>query len=78
MFVHIGNDFAVRDKDIVGIFDIENTSTVAITKDFLSSKNKEYISVTYDEPKTFVVTQEKNKEKIYICRISPVTIAGRL
>ena len=50
MFVHIGNDFAVRDKDIVGVFDIENTSTVAATKDFLSNGNKDYISVTYDEP----------------------------
>lgn len=78
MFVHIGNDFAVRDKDIVGIFDIENTSTVAVTKDFLSSKDKEYISVTYDEPKTFVVTSENGKEKVYVCRISPATIAGRL
>lgn len=78
MFVHIGNDFAVRDKDIVGVFDIENTSTVAATKDFLSNGNKDYISVTFDEPKTFVVTQEKGKEKVYVCRISPLTITKRL
>lgn len=32
MYVHLGSDTVVRDCDIIGIFDIENTSVGKITK----------------------------------------------
>ena len=36
MFLSIGNDMAVRDRSIVGIFDLDNTSTSKRTREFLN------------------------------------------
>ena len=35
MYLSIGNDMAVREKSIIGIFDMDNTSTSKRTRDFL-------------------------------------------
>ena len=36
MFLHLGNNYLVNTKDVIGIFDIENTSVSANTKEFLN------------------------------------------
>ena len=40
MYLSIGNDFAVRDKSIIGIFDLDNTSYSKRTQAFLEKQNK--------------------------------------
>ena len=62
MFLHLGNDCVVKIRDIIGIFDIENTSISKDTKAFLSavSKNGEVVYVTNEMPKSFVVCQKDN------------------
>lgn len=73
MYLHIGNDVVVRNKNIIGIFDIENTSTGQITKDFLNANNKKIITVNYEMPKSFIVC----KDAIYITPISVTTLKKR-
>ena len=41
MYLSIGNDMAVRDSSIVGIFDLDNTSTSRRTREFLEMAEKE-------------------------------------
>ncbi len=78
MILHLGNDVSVNTKSIIGIFDIENTSTSQITKNYLSNtKEKEIITVDYEMPKTFVVCENDNKESIYITSISVATLRKR-
>ncbi|MGN0601630.1 MAG: extracellular matrix regulator RemB [Oscillospiraceae bacterium] len=80
MFLHLGNDYMVDVKDIVGIFDIENTSVSKITKDFLndSSKRNQIVNCTYEMPKSFVVCLDKDlTEKIYISQMSCATLLKR-
>ena len=36
MYLDIGKDFAVRDRSIIGIFDLDNTSTSRWTQEFLN------------------------------------------
>ena len=36
MYLTIGKDIAVRDKSIVGIFDLDNTTTSKRTREFLA------------------------------------------
>ena len=57
MFLHLGNNYLVNTKDIIGIFDIENTSVSANTKEFLNfaAKNRRVVNCTYEMPKSFVV-----------------------
>ena len=59
MYLSIGNDMAVREKSIIGIFDMDNTSTSKRTREFLSKSEKEGNVVPCDDlPKAFVLTAE--------------------
>ena len=77
MYLHLGEDIVVCDNEIVGIFDIENTSVSKITKDFLSGKNFEVVNVSYEIPKSFILTESKGNIKVYISNISPSTLRKR-
>lgn len=80
MYLHLGNDAVVRTGDIVGIFDIENTTTGKTTGFLLDRAEKQgnVVNVSYEMPKSFVVCFEKKKEKIYICQLSASTLRKRL
>ena len=41
MYLNIGGDMAVRDTAIIGIFDLDNTSISAKTREFLGSAERE-------------------------------------
>ena len=77
MYLHLGEDIVVCDNEIIGIFDIENTSVSKITKDFLSGKNFEVVNVSYEIPKSFILTESKGNIKVYISNISPSTLRKR-
>ena len=78
MYLHLGNDVILRNKDIIGIFDIENTSTGKITKDFLNQNKNKIVSVNFEMPKSFIVCENvNNKDKIYISPISVTTLKKR-
>ncbi len=79
MYIHLGQDVVVNKKNIIGIFDIENTSISKFTKEFLSesSKKNRVVTVSYELPKSFVVCKEKDETVVYISQISPVTLLKR-
>lgn len=80
MYLHIGNDYTVRTKDIIGIFDIENTSLSKDTRDFLkmSEKNKRVIYTTFEMPKSFIVCLDESlTEKIYVSQLACATLRKR-
>ena len=80
MYLHLGEDTVVRKKDIIGIFDIENTSVSKHTKDFLarSEKGGRAVTVSYEMPRSFVVCKEQGgEEKVYISQISASTLKKR-
>lgn len=60
MYIDIATDFLVKESDIVGIFDLDNTTAAGRhTMNFLNEKQKEG-KVTYlikDIPKSFVVME---------------------
>lgn len=81
MFLHLGNDHMVDTDNIIAIFDIENASTSRDTKEFLanSGKAKRVITCSYELPKSFVVTLDKDfTELVYISALSPATLNKRL
>lgn len=79
MYIHLGSDTVVRDCDVIGIFNIENTSVSRDTREYLacSGKRKTACSVSYDMPKSFIVATMGGKEKVYISPISPATLVKR-
>ena len=79
MYIPIGNDMAVRDSAIVGIFDLDNCSWSHRTRAFLENaeKNGEVVPVTDDLPKSFIVTAEFGMNRIYLVQFNPATIEKR-
>ncbi|MDE7278420.1 MAG: DUF370 domain-containing protein [Oscillospiraceae bacterium] len=79
MYLHLGEDTAVRADGIIGIFDIENTSVSKHTKEFLAAAGKsgQVKNVSYDMPKSFIVCSEKGVKTVYISPISAATLKKR-
>ena len=79
MYLSIGNDMAVRDRAIIGLFDLDNTSTSKRTREFLEKNEKEGQVVPCDDlPKSFVVTAEYGMDRIYLTSLSASTLEKRL
>lgn len=79
MYLSIGNDMAVRDKSIIGIFDMDNTSTSARTRLFLNRAEKEGEVVPCDDlPKSFVLTAEYGFSRVYLTPYATATLEKRL
>lgn len=80
MYLHLGADHIVNTRNIVGIFDIENTSVSKSTKEFLNNaeKNRRVVYCTYELPKSFVVCiDEELTETVYISQMSCATLLKR-
>ena len=76
MYVHLGNETVVKENEIIGIFDIETTTVSQKTRIFLekAEKNKIVKNVSYELPKSFIVTNNKKENSVYISQISPLTL----
>ena len=80
MYLHIGNDVVVHHHNVLGIFDLENTSVSKYTKEYLRGKQQEnrVIEVTKDMPKSFIVAcDKKGKERVYLSLLAPRTLKKR-
>lgn len=79
MYLSIGNDMAVRDTSIIGIFDLDNTSTSKRTREFLNQAEREGEVVPCDDlPKSFVVTAEYGLNRVYLTSLGSATLEKRL
>lgn len=75
MYLHIGEDTLVKDKEIIGIFDMDTSTVNKATRDYLkkAETDKRVIYVNYDLPKCFVVTDDK----VYVSPINTGTLNKR-
>lgn len=79
MYLHIGGDTSIRTDDIIGIFDMDNSTVSLRTRNFLSQCEKEgrVINVSSDLPRSFIICREKEDNIVYICQLSPATLIKR-
>lgn len=80
MYIHLGNNVMLPTSEIIGIFDLENTSVSKRTRDFLNKAEKagKVITVSYDLPRSFVIAGKTlDTAKIYISQISSSTLLKR-
>ena len=82
MYLHIGNQINIRERDIVGIFDADRTTTSGIPRKYLSeAQRKALVSAANDEiPKSFVLYRDRadGKYKVYFSQLSTAALMGRL
>ena len=78
MYVDVGTDFLVKSSDIIGIFDLDNTTTTTgYTNNFLNEKQKQgkVVYLVKDLPKSFVLTQDGT---VYVVELASQIIRKRL
>lgn len=80
MYLHLGSQMAVRDRAIIGIFDLDNTSSSKITRAFLEQAQEEgaLIDVSDELPKAFVLTEEYGMRRGYLTQLGAATLQRRL
>ena len=79
MYLNIGNDMAVREKTIIGIFDLDNTTTSKRTRAFLNQAEKEGQVVPCDDlPKAFVLSEEYGMSRVYLTSLNASTLEKRM
>ena len=76
MYLHLGNNYVIPEREIIGIFDMDNTTISKHTRKLrhLAEKNGQVTAVTNDLPKSFVLCRNGD---VYLCQISPSALAGR-
>ena len=81
MYIHLGQETVIRSEDVIGIFDLENTTVSKNTRVFLAKAEKkgEVVNVSYELPKSFTVCNDRKKGKnsVYISQISSSTLFKR-
>ena len=79
MYISIVGDMAVRDRNIIGIFDLDGTTVSEKTVEYLEKTQNQgvLVSVTEDLPKSFLVTEEYGMEKVYLTQLSAATLEKR-
>lgn len=80
MYLQIGTEDFIKTEDIIGIFDLDNTTVSKASRDYLNFAEKQGLSktVSYDLPKSFIVTEEKEKRAVYISPYSTNTLFKRI
>jgi hypothetical protein len=81
MFIHIGHDTVIIEKEIIGIIDMENTTVMKKTLDYLGNAercNRVKNVAPYELPKSFIVCEEPIGKVIYISPVSVGTILKRI
>lgn len=80
MYLHAGNNKIIRKKSIIGIFDMDNATLGADTRNFLKKvQNDGFLEVSKEEiPKSFIL-YDKNKKQTAVCisQLSSFSIASR-
>ena len=80
MYLHLGHHTVITFDEILGIFDLDNTTVAKKTRDYLSKAQKEgrVYEVSNELPKSFIVCNDKKGDVvIYLSQISTSTLLKR-
>lgn len=79
MYIHPGSEHAVNGKDVIGVFDMDNTTVARASRGYLARVQDEglVVNATDDLPRSFVVTEHKGEEKVYLSSVSTSTMTKR-
>lgn len=80
MYLHAGNNKNIKIADIVGIFDTDTATISQITKKYLSESEKkgETVTLSYELPKSFILSSDHHKNTVYFSQLSTPTLRARI
>ena len=75
MYVHLGRDYVLNDRDIIGIFNLETTTISPRGREFLNyaQKNGAVVSLSDELPQSYVLADSP----VYLSELSPAALKRR-
>ena len=81
MYLHIGNHILCDDRDLIGIFDLDNLTASRESTEFLEQyeKTQNLINIggKFDLPKSLILIQKGDKDILYMSPITSSTLYKR-
>ena len=79
MYIHLGRDYVLNDRDIIGIFNLETTTITPRGREFLNyaQKNGAVVSLSDELPKSYVLADGAVVDTVYLSELSPAAMRRR-
>jgi hypothetical protein len=80
MYLHVGNNTNIRTRDIIGIFDTDNSTRSGLTKSFLQKAEVRGSvgSAAEEIPKSFILYRTRNGPAVCFSPLSVSSLFGRI
>lgn len=78
-YLHLGKDVVIKSDEIIGLFDLDNSTVKKSTRDYLSFTEKigNVVNITLKLPRSFIVVQDSDEVKVYLSQLSTSTLLKR-
>lgn len=80
MYLHLGQNVMLRYGDVIGVFDLDNTTWSFRTRRFLEQAEREgrVVTVGEDLPRSFVLANGRDgAPMVYLAPLSPAALSAR-
>ena len=79
MYIHLGRDYVLNDRDIIGIFNLENTTNSPRGREFLNyaQKNGAVVSLSDELPQSYVLADGGVVDTVYLSELSSAVLRRR-
>lgn len=81
IYLNVGAGKSIKEKDVIGIFDMDTSTVSPVTRKLLSTaeKEKRTESPSYEIPKSFILYRAENgKTKVCFSQFSSSSLFGRM
>lgn len=78
MYIHLGRDYVLNDRDIIGIFNLETTTISTRGREFLNyaQKNGAVVSLSEELPQCYVLA-DAPVDTVYLSELSSAAMKRR-
>ena len=79
MYIHLGRDYVLNDRDIIGIFNLETTTIAPRGREFLNyaQKNGAVVSLSDELPQSYVLADGGVVDTVYLSELSSAVLRRR-
>ena len=79
MYIHLGRDYVLNDRDIIGIFNLETTTISPRGREFLNYAQKDgaVVSLSDELPQSYVLADGAVVDTVYLSELSSTALRRR-
>ena len=79
MYLHLGRDYVLNERDVIGIFNLETTTISPRGREFLNyaQKNGAVVSLSEELPQSYVLADGAVVDTVYLSELSPAALRRR-